>query len=276
MASTDADLTVRVRPPALTVLPGQAGFATVEVHHRKRRWKGQSENRPFQVSVATDDEGPLLLDAGSVQKPVLAGAAGKVLAGGAGAAAARRRAVVRPAQAGRRVGGQGRRGRNPAEEVANDDPDGSGGGGDPDAATPDGLAASGSTVAGSATRHAAARPPRPRATVPPIANFNEPLELTTVLNRTGTARYTVPSGKILLITDLFVQNPQGDRGRVDVFVSGGAHAHGEPGATCAPTTTTCSRRWRSTAGRTGGASGHLPAVRHPAGRHQQRPVPRRS
>jgi hypothetical protein len=221
MAATDPELTARLRPQVLTVLPGQAAFANVDVRHRRRRWKGQSENRPFQVAVATEDEGPLLLDAGSVQKPVLAGAAGKALAAllavvllGAGLwFGVLKRAVESAAKDAAAES---------AQEVANAGPDGGGGaanrgaqaGAGPEAGAPGGTPSTGASPSG------APPTPRTRATAAPNANFNEPLELTTVLNRTGTRRYTVPSGKVLLITDILVQNPQGDRGRLDLFVNG--------------------------------------------------------
>jgi hypothetical protein len=223
MAATDAELTARVRPQVLTVLPGQAGFASVDVRHRKRRWKGQSENRPFQVAVATEDEGPLLLDAGSVQKPVLAGATGKALAAllallllGAGLWFGLLKPAVESAAKDAAA--------DSAQEVANEEPAGGGasnanGGGDSAAGESPGVE-DGATPSPGATPTPSATPARPRPTTAPIANLNEPISVTTQLNRTGTGRYTVPSGKVLLITDMFIENPQGDRGRVDIFVNG--------------------------------------------------------
>lgn len=225
--ATDPDLTVRIRPAALAVPPGHAGFVTVDVRHRRRRWrKGQSESRPFQVAVATDEEGPLLLDAGSVQRPVLAGAAGKVLAallallviGAAVWFGLLKRAVESAARDAVATA---------PENLANVEPDGGagapGGGSaaDPPGASP--LASPSASPSGTPSATPTRRPtprPTPRATTPPVANFNRSLELTTVLNGTGTARYQVPSGKVLQITDMFVQNPQGDRGRADVLVNG--------------------------------------------------------
>ncbi|WP_176731529.1 hypothetical protein [Micromonospora rhizosphaerae] len=46
------------------------------------------------------------------------------------------------------------------------------------------------------------------------------LSVTAGAGAIGTDRYTVPSRRVFVLTDIFLQNPQGDEGRLDLVVDG--------------------------------------------------------
>lgn len=69
----DADRLLRfdVKPPALVVEPGMAGFAKVKVSPAKRFWKGQPQGRPFQLFVRPEGGAPITLDGTMLQEAIL-------------------------------------------------------------------------------------------------------------------------------------------------------------------------------------------------------------
>lgn len=81
VAGTDPDnlLNIEVRPPGLVVDPGTAAFASVRVSPRKRFWRGQPKTRPFKLQVETPGGTPIVLDGTMLQQPVLPGWLGKAL-----------------------------------------------------------------------------------------------------------------------------------------------------------------------------------------------------
>ncbi|MFD0823199.1 hypothetical protein ACFQ0D_33900, partial [Micromonospora zhanjiangensis] len=63
--------------------------------------------------------------------------------------------------------------------------------------------------------------PGGRPAVPPGADsFSRRLAPTAATGGTGTDIYIVPSRKVFVLTDIFLQNPQGDEGRLDLSVDG--------------------------------------------------------
>lgn len=74
LSATDPDdrLTFRLQEPELALEPGTAAFTELEVRPRKRFWRGANKTLPFQVVVdhAGGDE-PILLDGSMVQKAIL-------------------------------------------------------------------------------------------------------------------------------------------------------------------------------------------------------------
>jgi hypothetical protein len=70
---TDADRQVKfdIKPPALVVEPGQAGFAKVRVSPVKRFWRGTPKSRPFQLYVRPEGGTPIQLDGTLLQESVL-------------------------------------------------------------------------------------------------------------------------------------------------------------------------------------------------------------
>lgn len=81
VSGTDPDnlLNIGVRPPGLVVDPGTAAFARVRVASRKRFWRGQPKTRPFKLQVETADGAPITLDGTMLQQAMLPGWLGKAL-----------------------------------------------------------------------------------------------------------------------------------------------------------------------------------------------------
>lgn len=73
VAAGDQDrlLAFDVRPPAVVVEPGMAGFAQVRVKPVGRFWRGQPKARPFQLSVTAEGRPPILLDGTMLQEAIL-------------------------------------------------------------------------------------------------------------------------------------------------------------------------------------------------------------
>lgn len=71
--ATDADQQLKfdVKPPAVVVDPGMAGFAKVRVSPAKRFWRGQPKTRPFQLFVKPEGGAPIQLEGTLLQESVL-------------------------------------------------------------------------------------------------------------------------------------------------------------------------------------------------------------
>ncbi|HEX8626544.1 MAG TPA: hypothetical protein VF755_00040, partial [Catenuloplanes sp.] len=80
VTATDPDgrLAFRERPRALTVLPGQAAFVDLAVRNQRALWRGQPVTHPFEVVVNADNDPPIVLNAATVQSPIVARAAGRL------------------------------------------------------------------------------------------------------------------------------------------------------------------------------------------------------
>jgi hypothetical protein len=70
-ADADRQLRFDVKPPAVVVDPGMAGFARVRVRPAKRFWRGQPKTRPFQLYVKPAGGLPIALDGTLVQESIL-------------------------------------------------------------------------------------------------------------------------------------------------------------------------------------------------------------
>lgn len=218
-ADPDRQLTIRPRPAAVVVAPGRAEFATVGLRHRRRLWRGTPVTRPFQVVVDTQADPPIRLDAGTVQVPIIPRGAGRVAALAALLAllllgawfmllkpavkSAAEEAVERPlTQISQRADDANQK----AEQAAN--------------TAERAQTATGGNAAANApeTPAAVAATPAPAAgTVPITVRLQTSLAASTT---PGTNAFTVPARTTLVVTDLVLQNPQGDTGRVDVVVDG--------------------------------------------------------
>ncbi|HYO43975.1 MAG TPA: hypothetical protein VES19_12320 [Candidatus Limnocylindrales bacterium] len=71
--ATDADQQLKfdVKPPAVVVEPGMAGFAKVKVMPAKKFWRGQPKTRPFQLFIKPEGGLPITLDGTLLQESVL-------------------------------------------------------------------------------------------------------------------------------------------------------------------------------------------------------------
>ncbi|BCJ56868.1 COG1470 family protein [Micromonospora endophytica] len=214
-------LAFAIRPEVLTVAPGEAAFVQVRARSRKWLWRGQPVTRPFQVDVVADEVEPARLDAATVQQPVLPAGIGRVVAAllvlallGAGLWYA----LLRPSV------------KSLAEEAAQEQvaPVAQ------QAQAADTRAQEAQTKADQAAAAVSAAPVAPRPTrspsptagtgvpaLPPGADsFSRRLAVTAPAGATRTDQYTVPARRVVVLTDIFLQNPQGDEGRLDLVIDG--------------------------------------------------------
>lgn len=222
----DDQLRLRPRPAAVTIAPGSTEFVKVFARHRRWLLQGTPVTHPFQVQVtpepATDvpvgAEPPILLDAGAVQVALIprglrrlafAMLALAVLAAGAwflllrpAVRSAAEEAVQAPLQ---KVADRADTADKKADEAQEK------------ADTTEAVVKSG----GGGTNPKPAPSPAPPGTRtgPTTVNLQTNLAPSTTA-RTDTL--TVRERTTLVVTDLVLQNPQGDTGRVDVVVDGDA------------------------------------------------------
>jgi hypothetical protein len=194
----DGTLDVEVEPPAVTADPGTATFAGVVVRPRKRFARGPSKTLPFQV-VADGEDGtePLVVDGTMVQEALLPKWLLRALALVvllALLAIPLWFAFLRPSI------------ESTAKEAAQDEVQ---------AALAAGGGGSGAGGGGTSTT------PTTTTTVPDArAETGEPnaVRLTADANPGASANdaFTVPDGRVFRLTDIVLQNPQGDTGRLEV------------------------------------------------------------
>ncbi|MCU1693402.1 MAG: hypothetical protein JWM64_2493 [Frankiales bacterium] len=212
-------LLVQPRPEGLTVQPGQAAFVDVRVRPVRRLWKGQALTHPFGVTVTPRDGTIVSLDGSHVQdavlpkwwlrallavlgllvllavlwfallKPAISSAAEDAVAEPlaatqADAAAAKEAGAEQAAEAGAAAAG--------AQKAA--------------------------TEANAAADKASVLVGVPRAAPTVVEPVSQRLQVATPLGRAGTARYAVAPGASLALSDLVLQNPQGDFGRVTLML----------------------------------------------------------
>ncbi len=67
----DQQLKFDVKPPAVVVEPGMAGFARVKVMPARKFWRGQPKTRPFQLFIKPEGGLPITLDGTMLQESVL-------------------------------------------------------------------------------------------------------------------------------------------------------------------------------------------------------------
>lgn len=217
VAATDPDDRLRfaVRPVQLTVGAGQATFVKVRAQTRKLLWRGFPVTMPFQVALAPDEAPPTVLDAATVQTPILPRNLGRIIAAivvlalvGVGLWYALLRPTVRSLaeEASQEqlapLAQKAEQAENKAQQAV-DAVTKPGGAGAP-VPTP-----SGATPGGSGTG------------VPAGAqSFNRRLAVTAGNGTTRTDQYVVPNNRTLVLTDIFLQNPQGDEGRLDLVIDG--------------------------------------------------------
>jgi hypothetical protein len=221
VGGTDPDdaVTVAPRPPRLAVAAGQAAFVKVRVKHRHRLWRGDPVTRPFQVHLLPENAPPgtepVTLDATTVQQPMIPRGAGRVLAAlvalallGAGlwfgllkpavestAEEAAEDAVQQPLSEVAAEAGQAAEAANQAQEAVN----------------------------GAGSQPAPTESPEPGSGSADGAGTEIQHRFETLVDDGGTVTsppLAAPEDATLAITDLVLQNPQGDSGRLDVLVDG--------------------------------------------------------
>jgi hypothetical protein len=214
----DGALVFTARPPTLAVPPGEAVFTNLKVKHRRTLWRGQPVTRPFQVLIVADSHPPVTLDGATLQDPVIPRWAGRALVLGlvcllalAGIwfgilrptiRSAAENAVSKPLRAAEKKATAAQDTAKRAETKV----DTAVGPGRP-LPTPSG-----------GVRPPPPPPVRPGTVVAPLAE--DRLEAVAASNQVVTDTFTAPEKTTVVITDLILQNPQGDIGRVDVIVDG--------------------------------------------------------
>lgn len=219
-ADPDGRLAFRTRPRTLTVLPGQAAFVDLALRNQRVLWRGQPITHPFEVTVSPDDGPPIVLNAATVQTPILARAAGRL----AGALAALLLLLlagwfllVKPAVSDAAEQAAAQAVKEPLAQVSQQANDA----GQKAQAADEKADAAGADAA--AANAAAAKPTATAAPARRITTAPTQLRLATTVapgTASGTDRFTVPARTTLIITDLVLENPQGDTGRVDVLIDG--------------------------------------------------------
>jgi hypothetical protein len=217
----DEQLRVSVLPDGLMLEPGRATFSKVVVRPRRTFWKGPPKSLPFQISVVHEDRTgpPVYADAVVLQEQLLPSWLFKAIALAIAAAialfilwqtlfkaqlrSAARDAVKPQVQAAAASANQAKKSAQQAQ-AAGGGGGGGGGGGAPPTTVPQaelgGIA--GVLARGDATDF--------RVSAPANATPGSPLSAAV----SGPA---TPAGKILLLTDLVFQNPNGDTGIIQVL-----------------------------------------------------------
>jgi hypothetical protein len=210
----DNQLTVTPSPARLSVPPGQAMFTTVSVRNRKRHWTGPPVTRPFQVLVTPENQQPIQVDAATLQLPILPRSSGKIAAALVALAvllaagwfllvkpvvtSAAKQAVAKPlAQVSQKADTADKKADN-AQSSANN-------------------AQSQANKSPSAAASPSKKPAGAAATTGPLALQ---MPTTVTAGTSGSATQTVPTKRVFAITDIVLENPQGDSGRLDILVNG--------------------------------------------------------
>jgi hypothetical protein len=213
----DGALAFQARPPTLAVPPGEALFTSLRVKHRRTLWRGQPITRPFQALVVADSHPPVTLDAATLQDPVVPRWTGRALAlfliallALAGLwfgilrptiRSAAKDAVATPLRAAEKKASAAQDTATKAQEKV-------------DQAV--GPARPLPTPSGG-------RPPSSAPSAKPgtvVRSFGDRLAVEAQGGRAATDTFTSPEKTTLVVTDLILQNPQGDVGRVDVIADG--------------------------------------------------------
>ncbi|WP_078859812.1 hypothetical protein [Streptomyces rubellomurinus] len=215
-------LTFAVPSAATTVEPGRAAFVRSDVRPRRRVWRGQDMPHAFQVVVTPAEGEPIPLDGTYLQQPMAPRGLLKTaiaVAVVAGALAGMWFGVLRPAvrsTAKNAVAGSVTAAQSQASEAKQK------------AADAQGAAAAAQQAAAGAQQAAgggASGSPRPAASpgtglvpAPGAALFSQRLKATAPAGATHAESYQVPDGKTLRLTDLVLENPQGDSGTITIAV----------------------------------------------------------
>lgn len=231
---TDEKLRYRVHPDKAELAPGEEGHLKLTVRPRHRILRGAERRHAFQVRVVREGEPGEPLDGAYEQRPLVPAMLPKALAVTAAIAAGLAAAwfgLLKPtitSTAGAAVTSQASQAVQSAVKEQQKEVDsvasaaasqsaaaagagaGAGAGAEP-SAQPSGSAskaASGAPVAASGAGGAGG------------ANFYTPLSVRAKSGASAVATFIVPKGKTFLISDVLLQNPQGDSGTLTLDIDG--------------------------------------------------------
>ncbi|MFG2333288.1 hypothetical protein ACGFMM_27200 [Streptomyces sp. NPDC048604] len=208
--------------------PGRAAFVRLPVRPKRWMWRGVAVPHAFQVTAAPSagpdgvpEAAPAQLDGSLLQRPIVSAGLLKLLilllvllALLAGlwfgllrpvVRSAAKEAVKAPVEAAASKAADAQKAADEAKEAASA---GSGGG------------KPGPSGSASPSPSASATPGTGPAPLPGAALFSHRLTASAPANGTDSATYKVPDGKVLRLTDLVLENPQGDTGTVTISVGG--------------------------------------------------------
>jgi hypothetical protein len=190
LSAIEADGLLRssVAPPTMSAPPGSATFAKIRLRPVKRFVQGPSKTHAFQARVERDDADPLVLDGIMRQDPLVASWALKAVAIVAAVAAVAAIGWVSLLRPEIKSAAKSQVTRQLAAASA------------PTAQTPSAA---------------------PGATAPAATPVNgAPVDGRLAITGNGTAPYTVPAGHALELTDIILENPNGDAGSLVIARSG--------------------------------------------------------
>jgi hypothetical protein len=210
-----------LRPESANVGPGHADFSNLKVRSRKRLWTGQPITHPFQVAVAPSGGAPVVLDATYVQEPLIPrwlGRAALVALALAVALVALWFALVRPAvQSAAKE--QAEKTAVKAEENAKAAQE-SAAAAQTQAAAAKKVSEDVAKKTGNAAAAAAAAAEADAAVQTVPKPFLERLEVSLGAGKNNSGdpeEIVVPKKESLELTDILLQNPQGDSGELVVM-----------------------------------------------------------
>lgn len=210
LASGASDaLGVNVRPEGLTVQAGHAAFIAVRVRPADMLWRGQPVTHPFTVRVTPHAGLPVPLEGSHLQEPVLPAWWLRALLALLALlialaflwfgvmkptiASAAKDAVAKPVE---QAQVQAAAAKQQADQA--------------------GAAAEGAALDAKSARAAAAAAGK-TGTVPPVAApLSARLQVKAPAKGRALEEFTVPLGRTMELTDIVLQNPQGDFGRVQI------------------------------------------------------------
>jgi len=202
-----------VVPPTISVPPGTATFAKVRLRPVKRFLRGPSKTHPFQARVERDGADPVVLDGAMLQDALLPAWIVKaiaLLAALAVVAAVLWLALVKPQI------------KAAAKDQVTKQLTAAG------VAVPASSAKTPATAGGAKAPAAGGTPASGGSTTPggtatgPVtgAASGPPVDGRLTITGDGTAPYSVPSGHTLELTDIVLENPNGDPGTLIIARSG--------------------------------------------------------
>ncbi|GAA4922141.1 hypothetical protein LX16_4832 [Stackebrandtia albiflava] len=210
----DDRLDCDARPDTHVIPPGQAVFTRLHVRARKRLWRGRPVTHPFTAVVTAPDPvggepDRIPLDGALVQRPLIPRNAPRWLAALLALAVALVAVwflLLKPAVETAATEAV----ESPMQELA-EEMEAVG-----DKADDAKTAAEEAEAAVEGTE-GEEEPAAPETVETPVTVR---LETTVPDNGTGTATHTVPAETVLAVTDLFLENPQGDAGKLEVLIGG--------------------------------------------------------
>jgi hypothetical protein len=221
----DEGVRLSVRPEELLLRPGEAAFARVRVRARRRMWRGVAVPHPFQLTATAPGGETVQVDGGYQQLPLLPRWLPRAITAAVlalGLLAALWFAAVKPAV------------KSTAREVVAPEvskqvtqqlpprPEAPGGGGQsgpsPSAQPPSAPAKPSAPKSGAPGRRPA--PAAPAVVRTPTSSRIEVRDAANGGTPTSNS-LVVPARRVLEVTDLFIQNPQGDAGTLVITGQGG-------------------------------------------------------